>query len=92
MATNDGLAVKEYCSKTLGLVEWRILYFPDATYGKMRKAMRDIKSRAEAFNGDIKENVPAQSVLINGSKQTSTIVVPDNMSNDWRNRKLVERK
>lgn len=53
MATNDGLAVKEYCTKTLGLGERQILYYPDATYGKMRKAVRDLKSIAAAFNGDI---------------------------------------
>ncbi len=53
MATNDGLAVKEYCSKTLGLGDRQILYYPDATYGKMRKAIRDLKSIAEAFKGNI---------------------------------------
>ena len=53
MAINDGLAMKEYCSKTLGLADRQILYYPDATYGKMRKAMRDVKAIASAFQGDI---------------------------------------
>lgn len=53
MAINDGLAIKEYCSKTLGLADRQILYYPDATFGKMRKAMRDIKSIASAFQGDM---------------------------------------
>lgn len=53
MANNDGLAVKEYFSKTLGLSDKQILYYPNATFGKMNKAIRDIKSIAEAYNGNI---------------------------------------
>lgn len=53
MATNDGLAVKEYCSKTLGMRDKQILYYPNATYGKMNKAIRDIKSIAQAYDGKI---------------------------------------
>lgn len=53
MATNDGLAVKEYFSKTLGLGDKQILYYPNATFGKMNKAVRDIKSIAEAYDGKI---------------------------------------
>ncbi len=53
MAHNDGLAVKEYFSKTLGLSDKQILYYPNATFGKMNKAIRDIKSIAEAYNGNI---------------------------------------
>ena len=53
MATNDGLAVKEYCLKRLGLTEKQILYYPDATYGKMRKAVRSLQSIASAFQGDV---------------------------------------
>lgn len=52
-ATNDGLAVKEYCSKTLGLTDKQIFYCPDASYGKMRKAIKDLHSVANAYNGDI---------------------------------------
>lgn len=53
MANNDGLAVKEYFSKTLGLSDKQILYYPNATFGKMNKAVRDIKSIADAYNGKI---------------------------------------
>lgn len=53
MARNDGLAVKEYFIKTLGLAEKQVLYYPNATFGKMRKAMNDIKGIASAYGGDI---------------------------------------
>lgn len=53
MATNDGLAVKEYCSKTLGMRDRQILYYPNATYGKINKALRDVKSIAQAYDGKI---------------------------------------
>ena len=53
MATNDGLAMKEYFSKTFGLTDKQIFYYPNATYGKIAKAIRDVKSVAEAYNGDI---------------------------------------
>ncbi|MBE6271637.1 MAG: caspase family protein [Prevotella ruminicola] len=53
MATNDGLAVKEYFSKTFGLTDKQILYYPNATFGKMVKAIRDVKSIAQAYNGKI---------------------------------------
>ncbi|MBQ3622341.1 MAG: caspase family protein [Bacteroidaceae bacterium] len=53
MANNDGLAMKEYFVKTFGLSENQVLYYPNATYGKMNKAINDIKDIAEAFEGDI---------------------------------------
>ena len=53
MANNDGLAVKAYFLKTLGLTDKQILYYPNATYGKMNKAIKDLKSIAAAYNGDI---------------------------------------
>lgn len=53
MATYDGLAIKEYLTKTYGLSERQIFYYPDATYGKIAKALRDVKAVAEAYNGDI---------------------------------------
>lgn len=53
MANNDGEVFKEYCKKTLGLNENCIKYYPDATYGNMSRAFREIKEIAEVFNGDI---------------------------------------
>lgn len=53
MAGNDGLAFKEYCSKTLGLGNNNIKYYPDASYGRINKAINEIKSIAAAFDGDI---------------------------------------
>lgn len=53
MAQNDGLAFKEYCTKTLGISKNNIKYYPDATFGIMSKAFRDIKGIADAFEGKI---------------------------------------
>lgn len=53
MATNDGLAVKNYLSKTYGLTDKQILYYPNATFGKMNKAIRDLSSIAKAYDGKI---------------------------------------
>lgn len=53
MANNDGLAVKEYFTKTLGLTDKQILYYPNATFGKMNKAIKDMKSIAAAYEGNI---------------------------------------
>lgn len=53
MANNDGLAVKEYFIKTLGLKDKQVLFYPNATFGKMNKAVKDIKSIAAAYNGKI---------------------------------------
>lgn len=49
MAGNDGRVFAEYCEKTLGLPKENILQYPDATYGKMLRAMKDIKNVAAAY-------------------------------------------
>ena len=49
MAGNDGSIFAQYCEKTLGLPKSNILQYPDATYGKMIRAMQDIKNIAEAY-------------------------------------------
>ena len=53
MAINDGLAMKEYLTKTFGLTDKQIFYYPNATYGKLAKGIRDIKSVADAYGGNI---------------------------------------
>ncbi len=53
MATYDGLAVKEYCEKTLGLSENQIIYCPNATYGSMKKAISKVKAISQAFEKDM---------------------------------------
>ncbi|MFR9603413.1 MAG: caspase family protein [Rikenellaceae bacterium] len=53
MALNDGSAFSQYCKLTLGLPESNIRFYPDATYGKMLSAMRDIRDISNAFNNDI---------------------------------------
>lgn len=50
MAGNDGRVFAEYCEKTLGLPKENILLYPEATFGKMIRAMKDIKEIAEAYN------------------------------------------
>lgn len=40
-ATNDGLAFKEYCIKTLGIPGNQVKYSSNLTYGKMKKAIND---------------------------------------------------
>lgn len=52
-ATNDGLAFKEYCIKTFGMKDSQIKYVPNATVGKMKKGINEIKNIAKAYNGDI---------------------------------------
>ena len=53
MANFDGEVFKAYCEKTLGLAGHQIKYYPNATYGKMKRAFREIKDIAEAFEGKI---------------------------------------
>ena len=53
MATNDGLAVKNYLTKTYGLTDKQILYYPNATFGKISMAIRNIGNIAKAYEGKI---------------------------------------
>lgn len=51
VAGNDGAIFARYCEQTLGLPKENILQYPDATYGKMIRALQDIKNIADAYNG-----------------------------------------
>ena len=51
-ATNDGLAFKEYCIKTLGMPAENVKYSSNLTYGKMKKAVNDALELAESLNGE----------------------------------------
>lgn len=53
MALNDGKTFSEYCQKTLGLPENNIRFYPDASFGVMIRALRDIRDIASAYSGDI---------------------------------------
>lgn len=53
MANNDGLAIKHYCEKTLGIPKNQIVYRSNATFAQMRKAINEIKGAAAANEGDI---------------------------------------
>lgn len=52
-ARHDGEVLAEYCIKTLGLPKSNVRTYYDATYGQMREAIRDIRSIADAYGGDI---------------------------------------
>lgn len=53
MALNDGKTFAAYCQQTLGLPKNNVRLYKDATYGSMLRAVRDIESIADAYNGDI---------------------------------------
>lgn len=50
MAGNDGQIFAKYCEQTLGLPTENILTYPNATYGKMIRALQDITNIAKAYN------------------------------------------
>lgn len=54
MALNDGETFSRYCEKTLGMPKDNIRFYPDASYGTMLRAMRDIKDISNAYAGQIK--------------------------------------
>ena len=51
-ATNDGLAFKEYCIKTLGIPGNNVKYFANLSFGKMKKAINDGLELAGCLNGE----------------------------------------
>ena len=51
-ACNDGLALKEYCIRTLGMPGENVMYLSNLSYGKMRKAINDMLSITELLNGE----------------------------------------
>ena len=52
-ALHDARMMKQYCYQTLGIPATNIRVYEDATFGKMLACIRDIKSIAEAYNGNI---------------------------------------
>lgn len=52
-ALNDGKVFSQYCTRTLGLPEDHIRIYLDATYGRMLRAVSDIREIAKAFDGNI---------------------------------------
>lgn len=52
-AKNDAKTFAAYCQKTLGLPAKNIRAYNDATYGTMLSALKDIKSIADAYRGDL---------------------------------------
>lgn len=51
-ATNDGLAFKEYCLKTLGIPDNNMRYCTNLSFGKMRKAISDMLDLVNILNGE----------------------------------------
>ena len=52
-ALNDAKIFANYCQKTLGIPANNIRYYNDATYGIMLSALKDIKSIADSYSGNI---------------------------------------
>lgn len=52
-ALHDVRIMKEYCRKTLGIPSSNIRVYENATFGKMLACVRDIKTIADAYNGDL---------------------------------------
>ncbi|MCQ2329193.1 MAG: caspase family protein [Paludibacteraceae bacterium] len=52
-ALNDARSMQKYFNKTLGIPDDNIRLYEDATFGKILGCVRDIKSIANAYNGDI---------------------------------------
>lgn len=50
-AVSDGLAFKEYCTKTLGIPADNVRYAPNLSFGKMRKAIKDALDLVNMCNG-----------------------------------------
>jgi len=82
-ATSDEQTAFSYKEQQHGLFTYFLL-----------KYFQDKKGKVEL--GDLADyittNVSQQSVMINGKKQTPTIVVSDNMGSSWRERKLTDLK
>ncbi|MDE5773070.1 MAG: caspase family protein [Muribaculaceae bacterium] len=51
-ATNDGLAFKEYCLCTLGIPQENIIHATNLSYGRMKKAIKDILGIADMMSGE----------------------------------------
>jgi len=51
-AKNDGEIFRQYCIKTLGLLEENVTYIPNATLGVMRREIKQITELAETYNGE----------------------------------------
>jgi len=51
-ALNDGRVFKEYCQKTLGISNNNIKMFEDASLGKIIAAIEQVKSIADAYDGE----------------------------------------
>ncbi len=51
-AINDGTAFKEYCIKTLGLPAKNVKFHSNVSFGRMRKALKDILEITEILDGE----------------------------------------
>lgn len=51
-ATNDGLAFKEYCERTIGIPAQNLRHFSNLSFGKMRKAFSDMLELVDMLKGE----------------------------------------
>lgn len=52
-ALHDAQTMQRYCNKTLGIPETNIRLYQDATFGQFLTCIRDIRSIAQAYKGDL---------------------------------------
>ena len=57
MAKNDGTVFAQYCQQTLGLPKDNVRLYQNASLGTMLRALADIKSIADAYQGEDDFNV-----------------------------------
>ena len=53
-AKKDAKAFEEYCQRILNVPQNQISFFEDASYGKMKMAIKRLKEVAKAYQGDLK--------------------------------------
>ena len=78
-AHNDANIFAAYCHKTLGIPEKNIRSYKDATLGVMMTALKDIKSIAKAYKGDIQVIFYYAGHGIPGSRGEKAYLLPVDM-------------
>lgn len=78
-AHNDANSFAAYCHKTLGIPEKNIRSYKDATLGVMMTALKDIKSIARAYKGDIQVIFYYAGHGIPGSRGEKAYLLPVDM-------------
>jgi hypothetical protein len=82
-ALNDGRIFKEYCQKMLGLPEKNIKMFEDASLGRIIAAVEQIKSIANAYEGEAEAIIYYAGHGVPDEKKNTAFLLPvDGSSSD----------